>query len=154
MVVNPAGPKQRPSGMQSFLSSPSPPCLCETRVCLAVQSAGCWQRVSLQVMQSSHSQSTGCRAAGASLLMLLPLALSLPSCLDPSIIFPHTSCFSSFSLAGSQPAPALPTATKSATLEHPLFHGSVTQILEAAEALPAGSPILTRAGRKSSIKKC
>lgn len=77
MVANAPGPKQRPSGMQSFLSLPSPPCLCEKRVCLAVRSAGCWQRVSLQVMQSSHSQNTGCRASGASLLMLLPLALSL-----------------------------------------------------------------------------
>lgn len=100
--------------------------------------------------------------------MLLPLALSLPSYPDAPIIFLPASCSSSFSLAGSQPGPALPTATKPATLEHllfhgsvkpatlehPLFHGSVTQMLEAAEALPAGRPILTRAGRKSSIKKC
>lgn len=58
------------------------------------------------------------------------------------------------SQARSQPAPTLPTATKPATLEHPLFHDSVMQILEAAKAFPAGRPILTRAGRKSSIKKC
>lgn len=76
------------------------------------------------------------------------------SCLDTPIIFLHDSCSSSFPLAGSQPAPTLPTATKPATLEHPLFHDSVMQILEAAKAFPAGRPILTRAGRKSSIKKC
>lgn len=87
-------PQSRASSLHPLLHA----CV-NTWVCLAVQSAGCWQRVSLQVMQSSHSQSTGCRAAGASLLMLLPLSLSPPSCLDAPNIFPHASC-SSFLFPG------------------------------------------------------
>lgn len=87
---------------------------------------------------------------GASSLMLLP-PLPLPAfCLDAPNIFPHGSR----SLARAQPAPALPAATEPAAPAHPLSHSRTLQTLEQAEALPAGSPILTRAGGRFSIKKC
>lgn len=57
MAANPPGPEQGPSGVHSFLSPPTPPCLRDTRVCSVMQSAGCWQGLSLQATSSSHSQS-------------------------------------------------------------------------------------------------
>lgn len=101
-----------------------------------------------------HQEPSGQLFLSSCLFSNTTSSFPLPPALMPQTCSPMSHVPLPLSLARSQPAPTLSAATKAATLEHSLSHGSSTQMLEPAEALPAGSPIFTRASGKFSIKKC